>query len=179
VVAAGNYTDDNDAIAISPSNGSTRFSNVISVAATDKDGLITDFSNFGAKSVNIGAWGKAVNSLAPAGMQVVMSGTSMAAPLVAGVAAKIRDLNPRLTAAQVRQLIERTGRKVGSLSGKTTSGAMIDPPAALAAAVQGNARIGLLSRSFGGLDLSQAARDGTEGLVSQTNEIVRDLLGRR
>lgn len=187
VVAAGNSTDDNDAIGAAPANASVQYDNVITVAATDKNGLITDFSNFGAKTVNIGAWGKAVPSLAPAGLEVTMSGTSMSSPLVAGVAAKIRDLNPALTAAQVRQLIERTGRKVGSLQGKTTSGAMIDPTAAFAAA-QGARSLGLFTgftavfspkdRLFEGAGLAPTS-DGTEGLVSRTNDAVREVIGLR
>jgi subtilisin family serine protease len=187
VVAAGNYEEDNDAVAISPANASVNNPNVITVAATDKNGVITDFSNFGARSVNIGAWGKAVPSLAPAGLEVSMSGTSMSSPLVAGVATKVRDLNPKLTAAQVRQLLERTGRQVGSLQGKTTSGAMIDPTAAFAAATSASGFSSLLLGSLwaplspqerlfeGGLSF----RDGTEGVVSRTNEAVRDLLGLR
>lgn len=139
VVAAGNdgtipALANNDTHEDVPSNFNTRYRNVISVAATTQQGAIVDFSNFGATTVNVGAWGKAVNSLAPDGNHVIMSGTSMAAPNVAGVASRLRAINPSLSAGDVRSILESTGLEHASLRGKTTSGRMIDPQAAALAA---------------------------------------------
>ena len=123
--------------------------NVLTVAATTPDGVLADFSDHGSKFVNIGAWGTAVPSQAPAKLSVKMSGTSMAAPLVAGVAVQMRLLNPSLSPGQVRAIIERTGKVTASLTGRVSSNAMIDPTAAFDAAIGGGR----------GVDLSDAITD--------------------
>lgn len=75
----------------------------------------------------------------------VLSGTSMATPEVAGLAAMLRAYNPRYTYADTVNAINNAGRAVGALSGKTTTGravdamaslAYINPPTGLSAAVQ-------------------------------------------
>ena len=75
----------------------------------------------------------------------VVSGTSMATPEVAGLAAMLRAYNPRYTHADTVNAIKNAGRAVAALSGKTTTGravdamaslAYINPPTGLSAAVQ-------------------------------------------
>jgi len=75
----------------------------------------------------------------------VVSGTSMATPEVAGLAAMLRAFNPRYTYADTVNAINNAGRAVAALSGKTTTGravdamaslAYINPPTGLSAAVQ-------------------------------------------
>ena len=142
VIAAGNDggqagvpdAGNNDINEVVPANSAMDFGNVITIAATTQAGLLADFSNFSSRSVSLGAWGKAVPSLAPADLKVVMSGTSMASPYVAGVASSIRRVNAKLTPQEVRLILEKTVRKTPSLQGKTITGGMVDPKAALAAA---------------------------------------------
>lgn len=141
VVAAGNggklpipNAGNNEMVRVSPSNLSQTHLNVISVAATNNTGALADFSNFSGKLVNIGAPGVAIESAIVGGLKGRMSGTSMAAPMVAGVAAKMRSVNPELAPEEVRAIIEITGKKHPSLNGRVSSGAVIDAEGAVAMA---------------------------------------------
>ena len=58
-----------------------------------------------------------------------MSGTSMATPHVAGLAALLFSLNPQLTNAQVRELIETNVDDLGAAVGIPTSAAAASMPA--------------------------------------------------
>jgi hypothetical protein len=83
------------------------------VGAVEKAGEETSFSTFG-KTVVVHANGFEVESVLPGGDRVKFSGTSMASPQVANLAAKLFALKPELTVAQVRQAVldgaERKGR---------------------------------------------------------------------
>lgn len=90
VVAAGNSEGDLDIDGNQVYPASYRKdspSQLITVAAHDKDGALSSFSNYGAKSVDIAAPGTCIASLLPGGQRGYMSGTSMAAPLVSLTAA--------------------------------------------------------------------------------------------
>jgi thermitase len=100
VFAAGNSADDVQYYA--PAN----HPGVICVAATDKDDKLADFSNYGA-NVTVSAPGKDICSLKYRSTNYVyMSGTSMAAPHVAAVAALICSKYPELTVDSVRDRIK-------------------------------------------------------------------------
>ncbi len=62
----------------------------------------------------------------------VLSGTSMAAPEVAGLATMLRAYNPQFTFADTVSAIENAGRPVPALSGKTRTGDAIDAMSSLA-----------------------------------------------
>lgn len=87
--------------------------NLITVGAVDQAGEETSFSTFG-KTVVVHANGFEVESYLPGGDRVKFSGTSMAAPQVTNLAAKLFAMKPELTVAQVRELIlagaEKNGR---------------------------------------------------------------------
>ncbi len=137
VVAAGNggadgSGDDNDTGPSWPSNCPAP--NVLSVAATTPADELAAFSNFGASSVNIGAPGANVLSTVPSLTYGYKSGTSMAAPHVAGVAAVVSGMHPGLVTAQLRAALMSGGQPAAALSGRTVSGRRIDLVGALAAA---------------------------------------------
>ena len=86
--------------------------NVIGVAATDANDNLCGFSTRG-DFVDVAAPGCSVFSTVPGGYGW-KSGTSMATPHVAGLAALILSLNPTLTSAQVRALIEQNVDDLGA-----------------------------------------------------------------
>lgn len=72
-------------------------------------GLVANFSNYGKSNVDVFAPGTKIWSTTPNNEYEYLQGTSMAAPAVAGVAAMIRSYYPKLTAAQVKQIIMDSG----------------------------------------------------------------------
>ena len=71
--------------------------------------MVSGFSNYGKKNVDIFAPGSAVYSTTPENEYDFKGGTSMAAPGVAGIAALLRSQYPDLSAAQVKQVILDSG----------------------------------------------------------------------
>ncbi|MBF2025303.1 MAG: S8 family serine peptidase [Oscillatoriales cyanobacterium C42_A2020_001] len=103
--------------------------NVITVAATNpSDQLDSEFSNsnYGLTTVDIGAPGAQIYSTVPGNSYAFYSGTSMAAPHVAGAAALLLAQNPFLTAAELRNILMTTADPVPDLAGKTVSGGRLN-----------------------------------------------------
>jgi subtilisin family serine protease len=71
--------------------------------------MVASFSNYGKNNVDIFAPGAEVYSTTPENEYDTKGGTSMAAPAVAGIAALIRSYFPKLSAAQVKQIILDSG----------------------------------------------------------------------
>ena len=71
--------------------------------------MVATFSNYGKQNVDVFAPGAEIYSTLPNNKYDFMGGTSMAAPAVAGVAALIRSYYPKLTAAQVKQVLIQSG----------------------------------------------------------------------
>jgi subtilisin family serine protease len=128
VAAAGN-----EHVANSPDSGNNDITphypsgyslpNVMSVAATDQNDGLATFSNFGSRTVLLGAPGVNILSTTPApNSYTIMNGTSMATPYVAGAAALLCAANPNLTVNQLRALLSFNGDVVPGLQGKTLSG---------------------------------------------------------
>lgn len=82
----------------------------IAVGAVDKDNQLTDFSNrSGSEEIKyVTAPGQDILSTIPNNQYASYSGTSMAAPHVAGVVALMLGANPNLTETQVRNIITST-----------------------------------------------------------------------
>ena len=124
VHASGNFGHDNDKgghypnrFLSSPSRDS-ELKNWIEVGASSKyntSALITTFSNYGKRSVDIFAPGFEIVSTSPQNTYSLLSGTSMAAPMVAATLSVVWAQNPNLSADQVKQIVLSNGRKKSSL----------------------------------------------------------------
>jgi len=89
--------------------------NYLTVGATSwKQGpdLLANFSNYGYKGVDVFAPGVKINSTMPDSKYKEQDGTSMAAPVVSGIAAVLRSYYPTLTAPQVKEIISKSVVKV-------------------------------------------------------------------
>jgi len=87
--------------------------NVGASNARDDEKLVASFSNFGKTRVDVFAPGVDIYSTVPGSGYKSLSGTSMAAPVVTGLAALIRCYYPKLTAVQVKDIIMNSVVKVG------------------------------------------------------------------
>lgn len=93
-------------------NGPEFANNVITVGAlASKYGseMVASFSNYGQINVDVFAPGDKIYSTMPNNKYDFQGGTSMAAPAVSGIAALIRSHYPKLTAAEVKQVIMQSG----------------------------------------------------------------------
>ena len=72
------------------------------------DSLVSSFSNFGEKSVDLFAPGTAIYSTAPGNNYTIQSGTSLACPVVTGVAALLKAYFPKLTARQLKEILMKS-----------------------------------------------------------------------
>jgi subtilisin family serine protease len=78
----------------------------------DDETLKASFSNYGKSSVDVFAPGVKINSTTPNSTYAEHDGTSMASPVVAGLAALIRSYYPKLSAIQVKEIILKTVVKI-------------------------------------------------------------------
>jgi subtilisin family serine protease len=105
--------------------GGGRASNWIEVGASSwhAEDLAANFSNYGKGKVDVFAPGVSILSTVPDAGYDRNDGTSMAAPVVSGVAATLLSYFPELTAAQVRQIIlESATRHEGQVARPGTEG---------------------------------------------------------
>lgn len=116
VNAAGNDGLDLDTVNVYPNdqfdNGAEISDSFITVGAlsfTYGEKMVASFSNYGKINVDVFAPGVRIYAPTPLNTYEFLSGTSMAAPNVAGVAAMIRSLYPQLTAPQVKKIILDSG----------------------------------------------------------------------
>ncbi|GIL17904.1 MAG: hypothetical protein BroJett040_16550 [Oligoflexia bacterium] len=110
---------------------------IVSVAALDVRDQLGSFSNWGLKTVDIGAPGVDVYSttvgnkynnkvIDVGGLEVTWDGTSMATPHVAGAAALYWSAHPEKSWQDVKAAILGSAKKINSLNNKAVSGGKLD-----------------------------------------------------
>jgi len=100
--------------------------NLITAGAVDLSGSETSFSTFG-KTVVVHANGFEVESPVPGGVRMKLSGTSMASPQVANLAAKLIALKPELKPTEVKALILQGAERLSGADGKAGRVNLINP----------------------------------------------------
>ena len=126
VAAAGNSNQDASFAEDAPAN--IVLPNLLTVGAVDRAGDEASFTSYGP-TVKVHANGYQVESFIPGGERVALSGTSMAAPQVTNLAAKMLAVNPRLTPTQLIEIIVGSAEKTAD--GRRT---LMHPAKAVAAA---------------------------------------------
>jgi len=129
VAAAGNDGTDNDTTPMYPA--AIRKANVLTVASSTNRDTKSFFSNFGKETVHVAAPGSNVYSTLPGRKYGMMSGTSMACPHVAGLAALILSERPDLTAVQVKEIIMSSVDPLEAFNGKIVTGGRVNARAAV------------------------------------------------
>lgn len=133
VAAAGNESNNNDTAATYPASYDVE--NILTVAAIDNRGTLASFSNYGKKSVHVGAPGVNVYSSINGGGYDSWSGTSMATPHVSGIAGLLAANEPGLTGVEMKTRIMATAQRLPGLIGKTKTGGLANAYTALTNAV--------------------------------------------
>ena len=102
ITVAGNDDEDVDFVELMPA--ALRIPNLVTLGAVDSADRLTTFTNTG-ESIEIFANGHLVESILPGGSRVKWSGTSLAAPQLANLAAKMLALRPELTPSEIMALV--------------------------------------------------------------------------
>ncbi|MBM3465456.1 MAG: hypothetical protein FJX76_25465 [Armatimonadetes bacterium] len=166
VCAAGNSAQDNDVLPTYPA--SFDLPNVVAVAAHNRYDALAPFSNHGARTVHLAAPGEAITSTLPGGGYGQMSGTSMATPHVAGVAALVAAQYPGIRNDQMVARLMSSVVLAPAYAGTTISGGRVNAAAALRAdnlppAEPGGVRLAHLGSNRVALEWIAPGDDGMRG----------------
>ncbi|MGH9944188.1 MAG: S8 family peptidase [Pyrinomonadaceae bacterium] len=131
IAAAGNASVNNDRRPHYPS--SYKLPNVVAVAALNRRDTLASFSNYGAQGVHLAAPGAEILSTWPKNKYEEHSGTSMATPVVSGVAALVLSVNPKMTVKELRERLLASVDRLPALEGKLSSGGRINAARAVGA----------------------------------------------
>lgn len=134
VAAAGNESKNIDSVLSYPASFET--DSMLVVAATTSSGGLAYFSNTGLASVDVAAPGSNIYSTLPGNTYGPLSGTSMASPNTAGVAAMVRGYFPHLSPQQVRQVLMDSVTKVANFKTKMAAGGRVNLQSALQKAAE-------------------------------------------
>jgi hypothetical protein len=136
VIAAGNDGADNDLDGRQVYPCEVPAPNVICVGASTFADERADFSNWGAESVDLFAPGDSIYSTMLPSAYGVMSGTSMATPMVAAEAALVLSAAPALTTSQLKLVLLKAVDAKPAYAGKSVTGGRANAALALTEAGQ-------------------------------------------
>jgi subtilisin family serine protease len=131
VVAAGNNGQNIDKKPIYPASYGD--SNILAVAASTADDTLASFSNFGSESVDVAAPGDNIYSTYLGGGYKTLSGTSMASPLAAGIAAMLKKQASNATPGDLRKAVRKKVDKPPPLKNKVAYDGRVNAAKALSA----------------------------------------------
>jgi len=137
VNAAGNKASNKDCFQAAAYPSGYNIDGIIAVANTTRSDEIFKFSDYGASTVDIGAPGTFIRSTWINNEYGILTGTSMATPHVAGVAALLLARNPTMSMTALREAILCTGDPIPALEGKTRTGMRLNAVRALSSAFGG------------------------------------------
>lgn len=129
VAAAGNDTKNVDTAPQYPCAYTD--SNILCVAASTSSDALASFSNYGKNAVDLAAPGDSIVSTYMGGYYAILSGTSMASPMIAGTAALLRKHDTDATYKDLRNAIRKSVDKLPAFSGTTYSGGRVNVQKAL------------------------------------------------
>lgn len=116
VHAAGNESLDLDVSNNYPNNKKGEFSShwleVGAASWEKKPKMLATFSNYGKNNIDVFAPGVAIYSAMPENEYEALDGTSMAAPVVSGVAAYLLSYYPTLTGSQLKEIIVNSAQDI-------------------------------------------------------------------
>lgn len=126
IAAAGNESFDNDNPDFTSFPSSYNIPGMISVAASDNNDGLADFSNFGAETVDLAAPGVGLLTTTPGGGYQLFDGTSAAAPVVTGAVALLKAIQPNASAVQLRAAIIDSVDILPAFQGRVVSGGRLN-----------------------------------------------------
>ncbi len=143
--------------------------NMAVVSAADADGTKADYSNYGAPWATHATRGSDVLSAVPGGSFEEMSGTSMAAPGITNLAAKMLILDPGLKPEDLKSMMAQTTDRTDAWKDVTASGGLVNAQKAYElAALTGMMRRGVPAEAAAEqLQLSAASREALMPLAQQ------------
>jgi thermitase len=110
--------------------------NMVVVAASTFQGGMSYFSNWGMAYVDVGSPGSQILSTYPDNQYEFMDGTSMATPIVAGIAAEVLSHAPNLGPLELKKVLLDSVTPNRKFSGKVVSGGIVDMDRALKMAIE-------------------------------------------
>ncbi len=145
--------------------------NIIAVGATTFNDELASFSNHGVNSVHIAAPGTYVASTFPDNEYIYATGTSMASPHVAGVAALVKSLFPEAGYTEIRDRILERADQLESLEGLIMGSrrvnaltALLDDDGSVPAAIT-DLKSTRLGQSYAGLEWTAVGYSGNTGFA--------------
>ena len=124
VTASGNDGRNSDQMSNYPNNYDQP--NIVSVTSTDWNDRMSDFSTYGATTVDLAAPGSGIYSTYRGGGYQYLDGTSMSSPIVAGAAALALSVDPGLTVHELKDLMMGTVDPLSDLQGWCVTGGRLN-----------------------------------------------------